>query len=158
VSDLGPAIVTGSVAVLVATAGFISTGLQAARTQRVQDRASLRDEKRRAYANCMAALHAARDAAYYSRWADAANQLLMKPQDRPDKEEAARAASKANTDLMAAISALTLVAPDSVANLAWEAASVIDKTSRPGGDSSASNEAVARLLRAMRADLGYSPN
>jgi hypothetical protein len=160
VSDLGPAIVTGSVAIVVAAAGFISTGMQAARTQRVQDKAAHRDEKRRAYANCMTALYATLDAerVYLHESGDStsvtAEQLWIGNKPRP-MEQSARDSFRAETELAAAIAALRLVAPRRVTALALDAARAVTG-SQPGV--TASVKAVAGLLEAMREDLGYPPD
>jgi hypothetical protein len=148
-SDLGPAIVTGAVAIVVAVAGFVSTGMQAARTQREQQTSALRDEKRRVYAKCMAALHIASDAAAFY--------LESKGEERPSEElrdEGARGTFKANTDLTVAVSELTLVAPGKMTAMAWKAAKAIADSDEPGHDMEAAYDAVVSLLDAMRADLG----
>lgn len=140
-SDLGPAIVTGAVALAVAVAGFISTGMQAARTQHAQDRATLRQEKRAAYANCMAALHVASDAAIFYRAAKETGRLLS-------TDDIALNYDKANTNTVVAISALALVAPDKVADLAW---AVFDGLS--ASDDTTYDRTIVVLNEAMRADL-----
>jgi hypothetical protein len=153
VSDLGPAIVTGSVAIVVAALGFISTGIQAARTQRVQDSAALRDEKRQAYANCIAALLAAVDAKQVHFHEAAAQKFPLWLKLHP-MAHGPRDLFKAETDMATAVSALALVAPGNVTTLAWEAANAVAGF----GESKkavAANNAVMSLLQAMREDLGY---
>jgi len=104
-------------------------------------------EKRRAYANCLAAAHAATHDAGFRRFLDAGGN-----QDVKLLEESAWASFKADRALTLAVAEVALIAPDNVADLAWAVAEAIFGSDKPFDDTV--DDALDDLNEAMRADLG----